>query len=161
MNYEREIVSMPRNWKEELMFTGMMAGLMVIVMEGYNIALNAGMHSGYISEVLLGYPLALVVAILCDLIIVGPIVKMLFFKFIFKPEWEAKPIKIALSISTMMVLGMVSLMSLFGIIVTFGLANISGAMYVHAWLFNVIVALPLQLIIVGPICRALLSKIQK
>lgn len=152
---------MPRNFKEELIFTVMMAGLMVIVMEGYNIALNAGIHSGYMSEVLLGYPLALLVAILCDLIIVGPSVKLLFFKFIFRPEWETKPIKIAICISTMMVLGMVTLMSLFGIIVTFGFNNITLGMYGHAWLFNIIVALPLQLIIVGPICRAILSEIQK
>ncbi|MHA8110835.1 DUF2798 domain-containing protein [Lactobacillaceae bacterium Melli_B4] len=151
---------MPRNFKEELMFTGMMAGLMVIVMEGYNIAMAQGMGDGFILEIIKGYPLALLVAAILDLALVGPIVKAIFFKFIFKPAWEATPIKIALTISTMMVLGMVSTMSLFGIIVTFGFGNISWSMYGHAWLLNLCVALPLQLIIVGPICRYLLNKIQ-
>ncbi|UQS84421.1 DUF2798 domain-containing protein [Apilactobacillus apisilvae] len=151
---------MPRNFKEELMFTGMMAGMMVIVMEAYNIAISSGIDSGFILEVLKGYPLALVVAAILDLALVGPLVKGIFFKFIFKPEWEKTPIKIALWISCMMVLGMVTLMSLFGIIVTFGLGNISWGIYGHAWLFNLIVALPLQLIIVGPISRLGLGKIQ-
>ncbi|TPR14711.1 DUF2798 domain-containing protein [Apilactobacillus timberlakei] len=151
---------MPRNFKEELMFTGMMAGMMVIVMEAYNIAIASGVNSGFVLDVLKGYPLALIVAAILDLALVGPIVKGVFFKFIFKPEWEETPIKIALWISCLMVLGMVTLMSLFGIIVTFGLENISFGIYVHAWIFNLIVALPLQLIIVGPISRMGLNKIQ-
>ena len=151
---------MPRSLKEELMFTGMMAGLMVIVMEGYNIAIISGIQPGYVLDVLAGYPLALIVAALLDLFIVGPTVKALFFKFIFKPAWKETPIKIALGISCMMVLGMVTFMSLFGVIVTFGFHNITWGMYLHAWILNFCVALPLQLIIVGPICRFLLGKIQ-
>ncbi|MEJ6400337.1 DUF2798 domain-containing protein [Nicoliella lavandulae] len=151
---------MPRNFKEELMFTGMMAGLMVIVMESYNIMLAKGASLRLIGEILAGYPLALIVAAILDLALVGPVVKGVFFKFIFKPEWEQTPIKIALWISSLMVLGMVTFMSLFGIIVTFGIGNISWAMYGRAWLLNLCMALPLQLIIVGPICRMLLDKIQ-
>lgn len=151
---------MPRGFKEELMFTGMMAGLMVIIMEAYNIAMASGIHAGFIVEVLVGYPLALVVAAILDLVLVGPVVKAIFFNYIFKPEWEQTPIKIALCISTMMVLGMVTLMSLFGIIVTFGFENITWAMYGRAWILNLCLALPLQLVIVGPICRMLLGKLQ-
>jgi len=33
---------MPKNFKEELLFTAVMAGLMVLVMAGYNIALADG-----------------------------------------------------------------------------------------------------------------------
>ena len=32
---------------------------------------------------------------------------------------------------------------------------------VHTWIFNLIVALPLQLLIVGPIARGVLGKMQK
>lgn len=151
---------MPRNFKEELMFTGMMAGLMVIVMECYNIALSAGFSDGYVIEVIKGYPLALIVAAILDLVLVGPIVKGIFFKFIFKESMKQNPIVIALWISCMMVLGMVTLMSCFGLIVQIGFFNFSFGTYLHTWLFNLILALPLQLIIVGPICRALLGKIQ-
>lgn len=151
---------MPRNLKEELLFTAMMAGLMVIVMETYNIVLASGIKVGLVMEILKGYPLALIVAAILDLALVGPLVKFIFFYYIFKPEWKQTPIKIALSISTMMVLGMVTLMSVFGIIVTFGFNNLSFGLYGHAWLMNLIVALPLQLVIVGPICRFLLMKFQ-
>ncbi|WP_219283239.1 DUF2798 domain-containing protein [Lactobacillus sp. Sy-1] len=41
-----------------------------------------------------------------------------------------------------------------------GLSGVSLGMYLHAWIINLCLALPLQLIIVGPICRSLLSKIQ-
>ncbi|MCK8624423.1 DUF2798 domain-containing protein [Apilactobacillus xinyiensis] len=151
---------MPRNFKEELMFTGMMAGLMVIVMECYNIALSAGISDGYVIEVIKGYPLALIVAAILDLVLVGPIVKGIFFKFIFKESMKQNPIIIALWISCMMVLGMVTFMSCFGLIVQVGFLKFSLGMYLHTWLFNLILALPLQLIIVGPICRLLLNKIQ-
>ncbi len=50
---------MPRNFKEELLFTAVMAGLMVLVMAGYNIALADGFGHHFIREVLVGYPLGL------------------------------------------------------------------------------------------------------
>ncbi|UQS86894.1 DUF2798 domain-containing protein [Nicoliella spurrieriana] len=151
---------MPRNFKEELIFTALMAGLMVIVMETYNVILAQGVDSGIALEIIKGYPVALLVAACLDLLLVGPSMKGIFFKFIFKPAWQKTPIKIALGISTLMVLGMVTCMSLFGIIVTFGIGNISWVMYGHAWLLNLILALPLQLLIVGPICRFLLARVQ-
>lgn len=152
---------MPKNFKEEVVFTLIMAGLMVLVMAGYNVALADGFTSGYLLEVLIGYPLALVIAIILDMIIVGPTAKHLFFNHIFKPEMEQKPAIIGICISVLMVLGMVTLMSAFGMIVTHNLAgNIAGT-YLHTWGFNIIMALPLQLLIVGPIARAVLGAMQK
>ena len=51
-------------------------------------------------------------------------------------------------------------MSLFGIILEQGIPDQLLSSYLNAWKMNVIAALPLQLLIVGPISRSVLSKIQ-
>ena len=56
-----------------------------------------------------------------------------------------------------MVLGMASCMSLFGIIMN---NSVSWSAYSTAWSRNIIVALPLQLILVGPISRMILGMYQ-
>lgn len=152
---------MPKNFKEELLFTVVMAGLMVLIMAGYNIALADGFGPHYIREVLVGYPLALLVAAICDLGIIGPSVKAIFFKFIINDYMKKKQIRIALTISVMMVAGMVTLMSLFGMVVTQNFGANPVMTYLHTWIFNLFMALPLQLLIVGPIARAILGAVQK
>lgn len=152
---------MPKNFKEELLFTAVMAGLMVLVMAGYNIALADGFSNHFIREVLTGYPLALLVAAICDLGIIGPGVKYIFFHFIINDYMKKKQIRIALTISVMMVAGMVTLMSLFGIIVTQNFGGNFFLTYLHTWIFNLFMALPLQLIVVGPIARTILGAVQK
>ncbi|WP_390410349.1 DUF2798 domain-containing protein [Lacticaseibacillus jixiensis] len=151
---------MPKNFKEEVFFSLIMAGLMVLVMAGYNVALSDGFSAGYVLEVLTGYPMALVIALILDLGIIGPTAKKLFFKHIFKPEMEQKPIIIGIWISILMVVGMVTLMSAFGMIVTHNFAGNIVLTYLHTWIFNVFMALPLQLLIVGPIARKALSALQ-
>ncbi len=91
------------------------------------------------------------------MLVVGPIAKGLAFKYIINDYMKKNVIFIGITISVLMVLGMVSCMSLFGIIMAH---NLGWAAYGHAWLFNVIVALPLQLLIVGPIARGVLGKMQ-
>ncbi|WP_125581940.1 DUF2798 domain-containing protein [Levilactobacillus cerevisiae] len=152
---------MPKNFKEELLFTAVMAGLMVLVMAGYNIALADGFSNHFIREVLVGYPLALIVAAICDLGIIGPGVKYIFFHFIINDYMKKKQIRIALTISVMMVAGMVTLMSLFGMVVTQNFGGNVFLTYLHTWIFNLFMALPLQLLIVGPIARAILGAVQK
>ncbi|WP_125574038.1 DUF2798 domain-containing protein [Levilactobacillus huananensis] len=152
---------MPKNFKEELLFTAVMAGLMVLVMAGYNIALADGFSNHFIREVLTGYPLALLVAAICDLGIIGPGVKYIFFHFIINDYMKKKQIRITLTISVMMVAGMVTLMSLFGIIVTQNFGGNFFLTYLHTWIFNLFMALPLQLIVVGPIARTILGAVQK
>ncbi len=152
---------MPKNFKEELLFTAVMAGLMVLVMAGYNITLADGFSNHFIREVLVGYPLALIVAAICDLGIIGPGVKYIFFHFIINDYMKKKQIRIALTISVMMVAGMVTLMSLFGMVVTQNFGGNVFLTYLRTWIFNLFMALPLQLLIVGPIARAILGAVQK
>lgn len=151
---------MPRNWKEEVVFTAIMAGLMVLVMVGYNVALAQGFTKGFILDVLAEYPGGLFVAVLLDLLIVGPLAKKLAFKYIINDYMKKNVVLIGITISVMMVLGMVSCMSLFGIIMAHNMGGNVLATYGHTWLFNLIMALPLQLLIVGPIARTVLSKTQ-
>ena len=68
--------------------------------------------------------------------------------------------KIIGTISWVMVLGMVTCMSLFGVVIEQGIPDQLLSAYLTAWKMNVIVALPLQLLIVGPISRLVLSTIQ-
>ncbi|AVL00917.1 DUF2798 domain-containing protein [Pediococcus inopinatus] len=148
---------MPRNLKEEVVFTAIMAGLMVFVMVCYNVMLVQGFTKGFMMNSLSDYPGGLLVAIILDLLLVGPIAKKLAFKYIINDYMKKNVVLIGITISVMMVLGMVTCMSLFGIIMSH---NVSLASYIHAWGFNFIVALPLQLLIVGPIARAVLGKMQ-
>lgn len=55
-----------------------------------------------------------------------------------------------------MVLGMVTCMSLFGVLIN----GHSLSAYPKAWLFNLLLALPMQILVVGPIARAVLAKVQ-
>ncbi|MBU7555376.1 DUF2798 domain-containing protein [Pediococcus ethanolidurans] len=148
---------MPRNLKEEVVFTAIMAGLMVFVMVCYNVMLVQGFTKGFMMNSLSEYPGGLLVAIILDLLVVGPIAKKLAFKYIINDYMKRNVVLIGITISVMMVLGMVTCMSLFGIIMSH---NVSLTSYIHAWGFNIIVALPLQLLIVGPIARAVLGKMQ-
>lgn len=153
---------MPRNLKEEIVFTAIMVGLMVLVMTGYNVAMAQGISADLPLAILKGYPLGLFVAIILDLLIVGPIAKGLAFKYIINEYMKKKTVLIGITISVLMVLGMVTLMSFFGIAVEGELTNGHVlATYGHTWIFNLIVALPLQLLIVGPIAREVLGRMQK
>ncbi len=151
---------LPHNFKEELLFTGLMAGMMVLVMEAYNIAFYSGIDGSFLMKVIMGYPVALLVAALFDLLFVGPIAKGIFFKFMFSPKMEEKPYLIALGISSLMVLGMVTCMSVFGIVIEAGFSSLTLSNFGMTWIRNLVLALPLQLLIVGPIARMLLAKVQ-
>ncbi len=120
-----------------------------------------GLSSGLIMTILSGYPLGLLVAIILDVLVVGPIAKKLAFKYIINDYMRKKTFLIGITISCLMVIGMVTFMSVFGIVVEGKLdgANVL-ATYGHTWIFNLIAALPLQMLIVGPIARAVLGKMQ-
>jgi hypothetical protein len=148
---------MPRNLKEEVVFTAIMAGLMVFVMVCYNVALVEGVTSTLLVHSIMDYPGGLLVAIILDLLVVGPIAKFVAFRYIINDYMKKNVVLIGITISVLMVVGMVSCMSLFGIIMN---GQVSWISYFHAWGFNVIVALPLQLLIVGPIARQVLGLMQ-
>jgi hypothetical protein len=147
---------MPRNFKESLLFTCLMCGLMVFGMSIWNL-LVAGHFSW--KHVLMGYLPGFVVAFLLDVIIVGPIAKKIALAILEKiPRKESRLLKVFM-ISGCMVLSMVTFMSLYGLL--FNQVTLTWGAYGQAWLTNFVLALPLNLIIIGPISRFILGKLQK
>ncbi len=146
---------MPKNKKESFIFTLMMCTIMVLVMTFYNMFRSHGTE-GLIVQTLIGFPLGFVVAFVGDWFLVGPLAKKVAFKFVGHND---PVIKKALVISSCMVTGMVIYMSLFGAIMGVGFTE--GLLM--AWLINIplnfIVALPLQLVVAGPIVRFGFSKV--
>lgn len=147
---------MPRNVKEAMMFTCLMCGLMVFGMSVWNLAV-AG-HFSWMA-VVMGYPLGFAVAFLADVVIVGPIAKKVAFGLLHHiGHHEKRWVKIVV-ISACMVLGMVSLMSIYGIVMSG--QSFTLATYGRTWLSNFVMAVPLNLLVVGPIARFILGKVQK
>lgn len=104
----------------------------------------------------MGYVPGLITTFLLDLLVAGPVVKGVAFKFLTERH---KPWQKLLVVSGGMVLIMVSLMSLYGML--FNGVPLSVANYFGAWWTNFIVAFPLNFLIVGPISRFILGQLQQ
>ncbi|WEV45588.1 DUF2798 domain-containing protein [Streptococcaceae bacterium ESL0687] len=146
---------MPENKKQGIFFTVIMCLLMVTGMSVYNLLLHGDLSTG---NFLKGLVPGFIVAFFLDVVVVGPIAKKIAFSLPFVDK--NKKIQLILSISTCMVLGMVSFMSIFGIVIEAGFSSLNFSSYLKAWGMNFIMALPLQLLVVGPISRALLSQLK-
>lgn len=146
---------MPINKRESMVFTLLMCSFMVFVMTIYNVARIYGLSPGLIESAWLGFPLGFIVALVSDWFIVGPLAKKIAFIIIGvnPPTWKK-----ILVIPTCMVCGMVLIMSLFGAIIGVGFSSQT----LMVWLINIpanfIVALPLQMLIAGPLVRLIFRK---
>ena len=109
---------------------------------------------GYFSwaHLAMGYVPRLITAFLLDILVAGPVVKEVAFKFLTECH---KPWQKILVVSG----GMVSLMSLYDML--FNGVPLSVTNYLGAWLTNFIVAFPLNFLIVGPISRFILGQLQQ
>mgnify|MGYP005987492049 CR=1 FL=1 len=146
---------MPRNKKEGFLFTTLMCFCMVLGMSVYNLLLHQQLSWGHFIS---GFIPGFIVAFLLDIFVVGAIVPRIVSKLNFVNK--EKKVQMVLAISTLMILGMVSFMSMFGILIEGGVTDNLGLVYLQTWLLNFIVALPLQLLIVGPFSRSILSWVQ-
>ncbi|MFY9903217.1 MAG: DUF2798 domain-containing protein [Trichococcus sp.] len=145
---------MPTNKKEGIIFTTIMCSMMVLGMSLYNLQLHDNLA---LMPLVAGLVPGFVVAFVLDVFIVGVIAKKIAFRLPIKKE---NKVQLILTISSLMVLGMVTFMSLFGVLMEGGIPDNLWAAYSEAWRMNVIVALPLQLLVVGPVSRTILGKIQ-
>ncbi|CAI6325158.1 hypothetical protein NRS6167_21080 [Bacillus subtilis] len=103
---------MPTNKKEGLIFGVMMCFGMVCVMSIYNAIINGAIQDFSlvtVSEMVIGFMLAL----LLDLLLVGPLAKKIAFSL---PFDKSKKLYVILAMSTCMVIGMVLCMSVFGLV---------------------------------------------
>lgn len=150
---------MPTTRKESLYFGLIMCFGMVFFMTLYNFYLNDSFGKitflGAVTDFVIGF----MVAIILDLYLVGPVAKKIAFKL------TANTTKIVfkvLAISTCMVIGMAFFMSIYGLLVnafhTGGFPDSIGKALFLIFCKNFIVALPLQLFVMGPIVRFIFTK---
>lgn len=154
MYQEKGVDILPTNKKEGIIFTTLMCFLMVLGMSAYNLLIHQHFT---LSGLLIGLVPGFVVAFILDVFVVGVYAKKLAFKLPINREkkWQA-----IIAISSLMVLGMVTFMSMFGVIMEIGITSHIFSDYLTAWRMNFIAALPLQLLIVGPFSRMVLQKVQ-
>lgn len=152
---------MPRNFKEALLFTCMMCGLMVCGMSLWNLFVldMTGVQPFAWSHFFAGYIPGFVVAFLLDMLLVGPLAKGIAFKILHHLKAHNKHWAKILAISGTMALFMVTLMSCYGLLASH--QPITPATYGRAWLTNIVFALPLNFLVAGPISRFILGKLQK
>lgn len=122
----------------------------------YNMVALYGFTWRAIWSAVVSFPLALVVAFALDFLIVGHPAKALAGR-IMRPSWPVWA-KIA-TVSSTMVIFMVLLMSGFGAIMQQGFTSDVWSAWATNIPFNFIAALPLQLIIAGPIVRFVFGRI--
>lgn len=137
----------------------MMCTGMVVVMMFFNL-----WHSGLLGkmsplEILLQFILCFVIAFLVESFIVGSVARKIAFSL---PFDKSNKILGVLAMSFFMVIGMVLIMSLYGMISAYLANQLSGGSIFHTYLHtiarNFSLALPYQLIILGPLVRYVFGK---
>ena len=146
---------MPRNKKEGIIFGVTMCFLMVCGMSAYNLTLVGKLS---FAKLAVGLIPGFIVAFFFDTVIVGPVAKKLAFKL---PIDRDNKLQTILAISLLMITGMVTFMSVFGLLMRPELPENIIHAYFTAWGMNFIAALPLQLLFVGPISRLKLQMWQR
>ena len=146
---------MPRNKKEGIIFGVTMCFLMVCGMSAYNLALVGKLS---FTKFAIGLIPGFIVAFFFDVVIVGPVAKKLAFKL---PIDRNNKLQTILAISLLMITGMVTFMSVFSLLMRPELPENIIHAYFTAWGMNFIAALPLQLLLVGPISRLKLQMWQR
>lgn len=151
---------MPQNKRESLIYTIMMCFIMVLWMSIYNIFLiNKELSISILRDAWLGFPLAYIIALSCDLLFVSKAVKIIAFKFLLKPT--SSTIQKIITISSLMVVFMVVIMSLYGAIIACLNTNEWNKL-IFIWFIgicqNFIMALPFQILIAGNIVRFIFRK---
>ena len=143
---------MGENKLQKMMFTVFMCFFMVLGMSIYNIILQEGVTSELFLHLAVSFIPVFAIALCLDLFIAGPLAKKIAFTII--PEGtEKQMIHRVLSIALPMVSMMVLLMSVFGVIKTFGLSSEAIEHYPMGVLTNFVAALPLNFFIVSPLVR--------
>ena len=121
---------MPTNKKEGIFFTTIMCFMMVLGMSLYNLLLHDQLA---LTPLLTGLVPGFVVAFILDVFVVGVIAKKIAFRLPIKKE---NKLQLILTISSLMVLGMVTFMSLFGVLIEGGIPDDLWAAYSEAWRVN-------------------------
>ncbi|WP_340008076.1 DUF2798 domain-containing protein [Paenibacillus sp. FSL K6-0276] len=117
---------------------------------------DGGLVSTLVKDVIIGYIPAFIVAFILDVFVVGKVAKEIAHKLVKENDPMIKKI---MFISFFMVTGMVLFMSFYGAVLHVGFSSELTMAYLSAIGKNFIVALPLQIILVGPLTRFIFVKI--
>ena len=140
---------MPKNKFQEVVFTLIMATVMVYGMIVYNVALNTGGVTGMTFVLALHeMPIMVPVAFVLELFVVGKVAGMLAFK-VMRPDDRPQFITYAISICICCI--MCPIMSLIATILFKD--NCSFGVFVQTWAMNFPMALLYQLFYCGPFVR--------
>ncbi|MFF2500593.1 DUF2798 domain-containing protein [Peribacillus sp. NPDC058075] len=147
---------MPSNKKEGIIFGLFMCFGMVFIMTVYNTTLH-GFSSFTVGGAVIQFAVTFIVALIAESI-VEPKARKLALSL---PYDKSKETNFIIANAFCMVPVMVLIMSVYGLILTSLMIGIEGSIFI-AYLktvgLNFIVALPSQLLFVGPISRWLLTK---
>lgn len=151
---------MPRTKKEQVVFGLMMCFGMVTIMLLFNLY-NSGMIGKLsLMEILLQFVICFVVAFAVESILVGPVAKKVAFSL---PFDKSNKLVVVLTLSFFMVVGMVLVMSFYGVMTSYFTNGLGGhsilRSYGSAIGHNFLLALPAQLLVVGPIVRAVFGNV--
>lgn len=145
---------MPTTKKESFQFGFIMCFGMVFLMTIYNLCINGTITKVSFLDVIYNFIIAFVLAFILDLFIVGPSAKKVALYLTAKSD---KKIFKILAISICMVFGMAGCMSIYGLVSGYihngFYANSVILDYLSVFSKNVIFALPLQILIMGPLVR--------
>lgn len=152
---------MPQNKRESLIYTVMMCFVMVLWMSIYNVSLHMkGVSLESIMKGWIGFPIAYIFAICCDWFFVSKFAKGFAFGYLLKPNSSNK--RKIITVSICMVMPMVMIMSLYGafdMCRNTGIWNNIGIIWITNIPKNLIMALPLQLFVAGPVVRMVFRKV--
>ena len=142
---------MPKTKFQEFIFTLITSGCMIFIMGVYNVAIHTGgLQAATFGHALHSFPLEWLIGFLCAFFIASKSSKYFAFR-VARPD--DRPIFNILCIQTFTVCTMVPLMSLLGTIESSGFTSSLILTWIETICLNFIMAYPLQILIVGPLCR--------
>ena len=153
---------MPKNLFQEIVFTLIMAAVMVYVMVCYNIALNLWTDGEITNDIFVEafseWWYMTLIAFAIEIIIAGPLAKKLAFRIV-DPAKQA-PIVITLTISALTVAIMCPVMSCMAtVIIKHPVSALGFATWLKTTFLNFPVALFSQIFYVGPLVRLIFRAI--
>lgn len=144
---------MPETKFQSVVFTAVTAWIMVYIMTLYNTVLATGSFTNATFAIALkGMWIEYLIIFLCAFFLSSRVAKHLAFRVV-KPG--DRPIAIILTIQVFTVVSQVALASILGVYHGYGFTNQFIPNYLVTYCKNFIMALPAQLLIAGPIVRAL------
>ncbi|SFO95422.1 DUF2798 domain-containing protein [Salibacterium halotolerans] len=153
---------MPETRKESWQFGFMMCFGMVLVMTLYNLYINDMLSTITFTEGTFNFLTAFVIAFMLDMFVVSPYAKKTAGKAV---GHTGNKVYMILAVSTCMVIGMAFFMSIYGLITAYMHTGFqSGSIlldYLNVFGKNFVMALPLQIVVMGPLVRYLFTNFIK